>query len=83
MTQNELITVALLAAFALLLVAVSIIDHRRKKHGEHRAMSGVIGTFDEVFHPEAARAMEIREMQQQLPDEAPTPGDPSHPGARV
>ena len=83
MTQNELITAALLASFALLLVAVSIIDRRRKKRGEHRAMSGVIGTFDEVFHPEAARAMEIREMQQQLPDEAPTPGDPSHPGARV
>ncbi len=83
MTQNEVITVALLAVFALLLVAVGFIDRRRKKRGEHRAMSGVIGTFDEVFHPEAARAMEIREVQQQLPDETPTPGDPLHPGAKV
>lgn len=76
MTQNEVITVAVLTAFALLLVMVWVTDRRRKKRGEHTAMSGVVGTFDEVFHPEAARAMEIREVQQQLPEEAPTPGDP-------
>ena len=83
MTQNEVITVALLATFALLLVMVWVTDRRRKKRGEHTAMSGVVGTFDEVFHPEAARAMEIREVQQQLPDEAPIPGDPLRHSAKI
>ena len=73
MTRNEIITLVLLGALVLLLLAVWDIDRRRKKRGEHRAMSGVIGTFDEVFHPEAARAMEIREVQRELPEEMPSP----------
>ena len=73
MTRNEIITLVLLGALVLLLLAVWGVDRRRRKRGEHRAVSGVIGTFDEVFHPEAARALEIREVQRELPAEMPTP----------
>ncbi len=73
MTRNEIITLVLMGALVLLLLLVWSVDRRRKKRGEHRAVSGVIGTFDEVFHPEAARALEIREVQRELPAEMPTP----------
>lgn len=84
MSQSEIITLVALAAFALLLIAVWDVDRRRiKREGGRTPMSGVMGTFDEVFHPEAARAMEIREVQQELPAEAPTPGDPRATVART
>lgn len=73
MTRNEIITLVLLGALVLLLLAMWGVDRRRKKRGEHRAVSGVIGAFDEVFHPEAARALEIREVLRELPAEMPTP----------
>lgn len=73
MTRNEIITLILLGALVLLLLAMWGVDRRRRKRGEHRAVSGVIGAFDEVFHPEAARALEIREVQRELPAEMPTP----------
>lgn len=83
MTPNELVTVLALGAFAVLLAAVWQVDMRRKKRGSYRAMSGVMGTFDEVFHPEAARATEIREIQQELPADAPAPGEPLRPGDSI
>lgn len=42
----------------------------------------MVGTFDEVFHPEAARAAEIRLAQQQLPADAPAPALITYPGSR-
>lgn len=80
MTQNEIITIAALAAFALLLLSVWQFDRRRRGRSTGGStMSGVVGGFDLAFHPEAARAAEIREVQRELPAEAALPGDPIRP----
>lgn len=84
MDRSELVTVIVIVAVTVLLVAVGVIDHRRtKRRGGRSPVSGLVGTFDEVFHPEAARAAEIREVQQELPADAPTPGDPLFPGGKI
>ena len=84
MDQSETITIAVLAAFALLLLAIGIADHRRTRRRAGRPkVSGILGSIDDVFHPEAARAIEIREVQRELPAEAPTPGDPLLPGGPI
>lgn len=80
MSKNEIITVLAVVAFIALLVWVWLRDRRAKRNGDHQAMSGMVTVFNEAFHPEAARAAEIREVQQELPAEAPTPGDPLKPG---
>ncbi|MBK0421577.1 hypothetical protein JD292_05775 [Leucobacter sp. CSA2] len=86
MTQNELITVVALAAFAMLLLSVWQFDRRRRRQESQgaggsggSAAAGIFGSCDEVFHPEGARASEIREIQRELPAEAAVPGDPIRP----
>ena len=80
MSKSEIITVLVITGVVAILVWVWLRDRKAKKSGTHQAMSGMVGVFNEAFHPEAARAAEIREVQQELPAEAPTPGDPLHPG---
>lgn len=80
MSKNEIITVLAMAAFLGLLVWVWLCDRKAKANGEHQAMSGMVSVFNEAFHPEGARAAEIREVLQELPAEAPSPGDPLNPG---
>ncbi len=82
MSYNELVTVVAIVTFVFILVFVGVNDRkRRRKDGS--VLSGIVGTFDEAFHPEAARASEIREVQRELPAEAPTPGDPIHPHSTI
>lgn len=76
MDRNEIITVAALLAFALLLLGVWIVDRRRRHAGDTRSpLSGVLGMMDEVFRPETARVVEVREVEQELPVEASNSGD--------
>lgn len=82
MSYNEVVTVAALIAFVLLLVFVGVHDRRRRRR-DGSVLSGMVSTFDEAFHPEAVRALEIREVQRELPAEAPTPGDPLHPHSTI
>lgn len=84
MTSSEIVTIAVIAAVVALLTFVWVADKRRtKRQGGKTAISGIVGTLDEAFHPEAARATEIREIQQELPAEAPAPGDPLVPGGKI
>lgn len=75
MSYSEVVTVAAIIAVVLLLVFVGVNDRRRRRK-DGSVLSGMVSTFDDAFHPEAARATEIREIQRELPAEAPTPGDP-------
>jgi len=82
MSKNELITVVVLGAVVLLLVTVWVNDRRiRRRSGT--PLSGAIASFDEAFHPEAAKAMEIREVQQELLGDAPLPGEPCAPNDAI
>lgn len=85
MSVNEMITVAAVLAVGLLLCTVGIADRRRRRHGagNRSAMGGVLGTFDDAFRPEAARAAEIREVQRELPAEASVPGEPPFPANSI
>ncbi|MDQ1084722.1 MULTISPECIES: hypothetical protein [Microbacterium] len=79
MTTNEIITVLLVTAAITLMVSVGIADRRRRRRdgsGPRSALSGTISTFDEAFHPAAARAAEVREIQREVFLDAPAPGDP-------
>ncbi len=82
MTNGELILVASLAGFAVLLALVWYLDSRRRKRGD-KTLGGVFGAFDEVFHPEAANAAEIREIQEELPAPSPLAGDPIRPDGTI
>lgn len=79
MSQNEIITVVILGAFFSLLVWLWLRDRKAKRNGEAQPISGIMSVLNEAFSPEAARAAEIREIQNELPAEAPTPGDPPNP----
>ncbi|GAA1613093.1 hypothetical protein [Leucobacter chromiireducens] len=79
MTQSEVITVLIAAGVIALLVTVWRIDRSRRTR-DGSVLSGTVSAFDNVFHPEAARAAEIREIQRELPAEAPSPGDPPQAG---
>lgn len=82
MSQNELVTILVIVAIVILIATIGIFDRkRRRKDGS--VLSGMVGTFDEVFHPEAARATEIREIQRELPAEDSTPGDPIESSATI
>ncbi len=82
MSRNEIITVVVIAAFIALLVWVWLRDRKAKRNGEHQAASGMVSVFNEAFQPQAARAAEIREVQQELPAQAPIPGDLPRSGER-
>lgn len=82
MSQNEIVTILVVAAIVILIATIGFFDRkRRRKDGS--VLSGMVGTFDEVFHPEAARATEIREVQRELPAENSTPGDPLEPDGTI
>lgn len=84
MAQSEIVTVLVVAAVVVILIGVGVADQRRtKRQGGRPAISGIVGTFDQAFHPEAARAAEIRETQQELPAEAPAPGEPLVPRGTI
>ncbi|MGN6744408.1 MAG: hypothetical protein ACTHJL_14100 [Amnibacterium sp.] len=49
---------------------------RQGRLPEPAALGGLMAPLDEVFHPNAHAAAEIREAEQGLPAPAPSPGDP-------
>lgn len=75
MTQHEVISILVVAAITLLLVLVWLND-RRMRRKSSTPLSGMLTSFDQVFHPEAAQATEIREIQRELPADTSVPGDP-------
>lgn len=82
MNQNELVTILVVVAIVILIATIGVFDRRRRRNNRS-VLSGMVGTFDEVFHPEAARAAEIREVQRELPAENATPGDPLEPNGTI
>lgn len=82
MSWNELVTLLVVIVIVVLLATIGVCDRRRRRK-DGSVLSGMVGTFDEVFHPEAARAAEIREVQRELPAEDSAPSDPFEPGVRV
>lgn len=82
MATNELITVLVGVAFVLLLVVVGLND-RRMRRKSNTPLSGMVASFDQAFHPEAAKAMEIREIQRELPAESALSGAPLMPGGTI
>ncbi len=78
MTRNEVITIAVLTV-AVIAITVVAVMHRRyaKRNGGRSPLSGALGAIDEVFHPSAGRAMEVREAEQEVPTPAPLPGEPN------
>jgi hypothetical protein len=54
-----------------------------KKRQRESVQSGVIGTFDEIFHPAAYQANQIWEAQLELPAPAPTPGDRDRSSGKI
>lgn len=79
MSRNEVIIAVALACFVALLAAVWLNDRRLVRLGLKSAKpvgNGIIGAFNELFHPEAARATEILEVQRELPAEDAVPSDP-------
>lgn len=82
MSNREIVTILVIAAIVLLLAVIWLNDRRiRRRSGT--PLSGMIASFDQAFRPEAAHASEIREVQRELPAEAPAPGDPREPGATI
>lgn len=82
MSQSELVTLLVVIAVVILIATIGVHDRRRRrKNGS--VLSGMVGTFDEAFHPEAARSTEIREVQRELPAENSTPSDPLEPGGTI
>lgn len=86
MTQNEALTLALLGAVILAITPVAMLHRQHvKRSGGPSPLSGALGAIDEVFHPSAEQAMEVREAEQEVPAPAPLPGEPdwddpaSHP----
>lgn len=82
MTGSELITLLVIAAVLVLLVAVGLNDRRLRRVGS-TPLSGAFTAIDQVFHPEAAKAMEIREVQREIPADAPAHGDPLAPEGSI
>ncbi|MBF9335026.1 hypothetical protein G3N30_01855 [Microbacterium lacticum] len=82
MSQSELVTLLVVVAVVILIVTIGVHDRRRRRK-DGSVLSGMVGTFDEAFHPEAARAIEIREVQRELPAENSTPSDPLEPGGTI
>lgn len=78
MDRKDLLTVVVIGGFVLLCTVLWILDARRTRRlgKSGSATAGAVGGIDDVFHPEAARASEIREVQRELPAEAPVAGDP-------
>lgn len=75
MAHTEVITLLVGSAVILGITLIGMHDRKRRKR-DGTVLSGMVGAFDEVFHPEGARAAEIREVQQKLPAENPAPEDP-------
>lgn len=77
MSNGELTLIAAGIAVPILLTVVGVLDRRRRARDGHKSVtSGILGTVDEVFHPEAHHAAEIREVQLELPQEEPGLGEP-------
>lgn len=75
-------TLLVVVAIVILIATIGVQDHRRRRK-DGSVLSGMVGTFDEAFHPEAARVTEIREVQRELPAENSTPSDPLEPGGTI
>ncbi len=86
MSRNEVIILAALAGFVVLLLAVWLNDRRLVKRGHKSSKpvgNGVLGAVNELFHPEAAKATEILEVQRELPAEDAVPSDPLNRDGRI
>ncbi|SKB02780.1 hypothetical protein SAMN06295879_3589 [Agreia bicolorata] len=63
------------APVAIWFLSIPWLVKGEKKRQRQSVKSGVIGSFDEIFHPGAYHAHQIWEAQLELPAPAPTPGD--------
>ncbi|MGN6686512.1 MAG: hypothetical protein ACTHK1_03130 [Actinomycetales bacterium] len=55
--------------------AEGVLGWLRRNLGDHTAMGGVLGVFEEFYNPAAARADEERQAQHERVQPAPSPGD--------
>jgi hypothetical protein len=51
------------------------VRHKRRTNPDYSRASG-LGVFDEIWHPHARNASQIREIEKELPQSPPLPGDP-------
>ncbi|MBX3068486.1 MAG: hypothetical protein KF867_04155 [Cryobacterium sp.] len=75
MRESEVVTVLGLVSVTAILIWIWLRDRRTREPGKRTAISGALGAINEVFHPEAAQASEILEVEQELPPDAPVPSD--------
>ena len=67
------VTIVLLVAGVIAVVAVALSVHHRKRNSATRiATAGMLG-MDDIFHPSASEARTVWEAEQELPIPAPTP----------
>lgn len=78
MDGNEIITVGAIVLVALLIAAAGWLNRGRRR-ASGTLTGGFTGIADELFHPSAANAREILEIQDELPAPAPD-ADPLDPG---
>lgn len=69
--MTEVVTIGVFGACTMVIGWASWKYRQRRR--QSGALSGMLSVADNVFHPEAARAVEIREIQKQLPETIPAP----------
>ncbi|KRC62435.1 hypothetical protein ASE14_00930 [Agromyces sp. Root81] len=71
------------APLSIWFLSLPWIVQAEKRRQARSVQSGVIGTFDEIFHPEAHAANVIWEAQKELPAPLPLPGDKALNSGRI
>ena len=69
--------------FAIWFLSIPWIVTAEKRRQARSVQSGLLGSIDEVFHPQAHNAHLIWEAQLELPAPAPTPGDGELSSGRI